>query len=250
VIGVDADGDGRGEPVATYRKPKVLKPQAVAVPQTSDDFTGELSLAWQWHANPQDDWMTLSAAPGFLRLKSVSTPADLYEAGSLLTQKFPAPAFTVTTKLNFAPVRVGEQAGLLVIGTDYSWIGLRKTPAGLRLVQIARKGATEIEVAGRDDMAPEIYLRFSVEPVTVTEKAPDRPHWPSELRSVHAKVRFSYSADGKDFVALSSEAFQTNPGRWVGATFGVFSSAASGTPAYVATSVGYADFDYVQVTRR
>jgi beta-xylosidase len=249
-VGVDPDGDGRGEPVATYRKPKVLKPQALAVPQTSDDFTGELSLAWQWHSNPQDDWMSLAAAPGFLRLKSVSTPADLYEAGNLLTQKFPAPSFTVTTKLNFAPVRVGEQAGLLVIGTDYSWIGLRKTSAGLRLVQIARRGAQQVEVGERADIGPEVYLRILVEPVIVSEKAPNRPHWPSELKSVQADVRFSYSTDGKDFVALSADAFQTNPGRWVGATFGVFSSAPSGTPAYVATSVGYADFDYVRITRR
>ena len=28
------------------------------MPQTSDEFYGAMSLAWQWHANPQDDWMS------------------------------------------------------------------------------------------------------------------------------------------------------------------------------------------------
>jgi hypothetical protein len=168
--------------------------------------------------------------------------------GSLLTQKFPGPTFTVSTKLSFAPLRVGEQAGLLVIGTDSSWIGLRNTPAGLRLVQIEWRGGEEYEVASATAPASEVFLRMAAEPVTVAEPAPNKAHWPSELRSSHARVRFLYSTDGERFRTLSERTFQTNPGRWVGATFGLFAAAPAGTPAFVATSVGHADFEFISVT--
>lgn len=249
VIGVDADGDGRGEPVQVFRKPKVSRTQALAVPQMNDEFDGALSLAWQWHANPQEDWMSLDAAPGRLRLKSVATTGNPYETGSLLTQKFPALEFTVTTKLDFSPVRVGEEAGLVFVGTSASWIGLRNTPAGVRLVQIEWRDGQHREVANAEVAKGGIFLRATVEPVTVSAPAPDKAHWPSELRSTHARVRFFYSTDGERFSPLANATFQTDPGRWVGATFGLFAAAPSGTPAYVATSVGYADFDFVSVTR-
>jgi hypothetical protein len=76
---------------------------------------------------------------------------------------------------------------------------------------------------------------------------PAEPHWPSELKNVYAGVRFSYSTDGVRYTNLEQVPFAIDPGRWVGASIGLFSSAPAGTPAYVATSVGYADFDYFQI---
>ena len=61
-------------------------------------------------------------------------------------------------------------------------------------------------------------------------------------------MRFSYSLDGKAFVPLGAE-FETRPGRWVGAQIGLFAQAQDGTPASVATSVGFADFDWFRITR-
>lgn len=252
VIGVDANGDGRGEPVAIYRKPDVRRSEARAVPQTSDEFDGAMSLAWQWHANPQDDWMSLQAAPGWLRLKSISSSVNLYEAGHLLTQKLPGPGFSVTTRLNFVPRAIGEQAGLVIVGYDYAWIGLRKTAQGLRLMQNVRKGARdqqpEIEVASKELSDGGIYLRLRGEPITVPVPPERSPHWPAELHATHAQVHFSYSIDGENFVPFG-EGFVTQPGKWVGTVFGVFAQAPSGTPSNVATAVGYADFDWFHVTR-
>jgi beta-xylosidase len=241
VIGTDTNDDGIGEPVSTYRKPKVRQAVPVAVPMMNDEFTQQLSLAWQWHANPQDDWMDLSAAPGFLRLKSISGPASLYEMGNVLTQKFPAPSFVAGTKLRFAPLREGERAGLAVVGTHYGWIGLRKDADAVRLVQN--------DVVLKDAVEGDVYLRARVEPVTVSVAPPDKPHWPSELKNVHAQIRFSYSTDGVRFTDIDQPPLTIDPGRWVGATIGLFASAPAGTPSYVATSVGYADFDYFHVAR-
>lgn len=241
VIGTDKNNDGIGEPVSTYRKPKVSQAVAVAVPAMNDEFNPPLSLAWQWHANPQDDWMSLGAAPGFLRLKSISGPVSLYEMGNVLAQKFPAPTFVADTKLRFAPLREGERAGLAVVGTRYGWIGLRKDADAVRLVQN--------DVVLKEAVEGDVYLRARIEPMELSVAPPDKPHWPSELKNVHAQVRFGYSFDGVRFTDLDQPPLAIDPGRWIGATIGLFSSAPAGTPAYVATSVGYADFDYFHVAR-
>jgi beta-xylosidase len=254
VIGADPDGDGRGEPVGVHRKPSVGEVAHVAAPQTSDEFDEpRLSLAWQWHANPMGDWASLTAAPGFLRLKSASASANLYEAANLLTQKLSAPELTATTRLSFSPKAVGEQAGLVVFGYDYAWIGLRKTAGGLRLVQVVGKHANaagpETEVAAADVSTSELILRVTVSPVVVPLPAPtERPAWPSMSRARHARCRFSYSLDGQTFIPMGEE-FVSRPGRWVGAQIGLFSIAPTGTPANVATEVGYADFDWFRVTK-
>ena len=243
VIGIDKNNDGIGEPVTTYRKPKVRQSVEIAVPAMNDEFTQPLSLAWQWHANPRDDWMSLSAipGPGFLRLKSVSGPASLYEMGNVLAQKFPAPSFVADTKLRFAPLREGERAGLAVVGTRYGWIGLRKDADAVRLVQN--------DVVLKESFEGDIYLRAHIEPIELSVAPPDKPHWRSELKNVHAQVRFSYSTDGVQFTDVDQPPLTIDPGRWIGATIGLFSSAPAGTPAYVATSVGYADFDYFHIAR-
>ena len=54
VIGNDKDGDGKGEPVARYRKPNVGRGSPLQVPQTSDEFKmRDLGLRRQWHATFQ-----------------------------------------------------------------------------------------------------------------------------------------------------------------------------------------------------
>ena len=73
------------------------------------------------------------------------------------------------------------------------------------------------------------------------------------------RCRFAYSVDGISFTNLGAE-FQSTVGRWVGATFGVFASAApapgtaenpvgakSGPSAIAAGKSGHADFDWFHV---
>jgi len=249
VIGADPDGDGIGEPVLAWRKPIAGAP--LATPAADDGFDGALSLAWQWNANPGDDWASLAAAPGWLRLKSVSSPANLWETSAILTQKLPAERFSATVRLRLAPKAVGERAGLVMYGADYAWIGLEKTSDGVRLVRVDRPGAAtsqpETVAVALADAPSEVVLRLSAEPVTVPEPPPGfSPYFPSMLRSVHARVSFSYSLDGRSFTPVGAP-FVSRPGRWVGAQIGLFAQAPSGTPANVATSVGWADFDDFRV---
>jgi len=92
VIGIDKDGDGKGEPVLTYKKPNVGKTWPVQTPQESDEFNSNtIGLQWQWQANPKPYW----AFPGngYLRLFSAQVPdsaKNLWQVPNVLMQKFPA----------------------------------------------------------------------------------------------------------------------------------------------------------------
>src|ERR1044072_3541954 len=71
VIGVDKDGDGKGEPVRTYKKPNVGKVYPIQTPAESDEFNGlTLGKQWQWQANPKGTWTFMNMANGSLRLYS------------------------------------------------------------------------------------------------------------------------------------------------------------------------------------
>lgn len=250
VIGVDSDGDGRGEPVLTYRKPAAAV-QPIAAPVATDEFDGAVSMAWQFGSNPAPDWMTLQ--DGWLRLRSVTGAPDLYENGAILSQKLPGLSFSATTLMRFAPLREGERAGLSVHGTTFAWIGVEQGRDGPRIVQTAKAesapGAAILVTPGPKLEADRLWLRLSASPVTISAPPPGfTPYWPSMLRETHMRVSFSYSLDGVNFVPLG-QPFETRPGRWVGTQIGLFAQATSGTPAASATTVGHADFDWFRITK-
>lgn len=222
---------GRGEPVLVQRKPASAAAE-IAVPATSDEFAdGQPGRQWQWQANPPSDWIAGGARSGWLRLKCVRPGASrsLWDAGSLLMQKFPALEFTATTLLEFSPdgAGEGERAGLVVFGYDYAWLGLRQTVDGLRLVLAwcaeAQTGSGEVELASVPVASGRVTLRVKV--------------------SAEARCAFSFSEDGETFAAIGPE-FQARSSKWVGAKVGVFAAAGS-----AAASAGHADFDWFRVTR-
>jgi len=228
IIGWDPDGNERGEPVSRWRKP-ALPPQPTAVPPASDEFDDDsLGLQWQWQANPNGTWWSLTDLPGTLRLFTQPMPegaSNLWPVAALLLQKPPAEAFQVTTELSFDPERSGERAGLLVFGTDYAWVGVERTPAGRAVVVKFSLGAPD---AGREEAvaslpAPEGPVQLRVE-------------WRSG-----GQCRFSTSFDGRNFTAVGP-VFAARPGRWVGAKVGLFAAAAAGQVARAS-----ADFDWLRV---
>ncbi|HET9503618.1 MAG TPA: glycoside hydrolase 43 family protein [Hymenobacter sp.] len=231
VIGLDPDGDGTGEPVQTYRKPAVPGKTALATPATSDEFTSKtLGLQWQWQANPQPAWYSLTAAPGSVRLAAAPRPADyqnFWQVPSLLLQKLPAEQFTATTKLTFTPKAEGEKAGLVMMGMDYAYLAATYRAGRLELAQTfclkADKGGAETASAPVTvPLGQPLYLRVAVRP--------------------GARCQFSYSLDGQQFTPLGAE-FPAREGKWVGAKMGVFCLGAGAT-----ATAGYADVDWWRVT--
>lgn len=208
VIGWDPDGNGRGEPVARWRRPAVTSWEAgllqpVAIPPSSDEFEGaSLGLQWQWQANPETAWWSLAEAPGHLRLFPQPLPdgaVNLWPVASLLLQKPTAEAFQVTTEMHFAPTQPGARAGLIVFGTDYAWIGIENTTAGRAVVVKTAVGARE---GGEEELVGEI-------------PAPDGPVQLRVTWRASGLCEFSVLSDGESFTPLGP-IFAAKPGRWVG----------------------------------
>ena len=110
----------------------------MVVPQTSDEFqTNKLGLQWQWYANPFDYWFSLSTRQSWLRLFATPRPegsVNLWSVPNLLLQKLPARNFTVTTAIDASNLLEGERSGLVMMGRDYSYLAVDRSPAGLRLI--------------------------------------------------------------------------------------------------------------------
>jgi beta-xylosidase len=249
VMGDAPAGAEKGQPVLAHKMP--LTPQSkienqkskIAVPQTSDEFNlHTLGLQWQWWANFNPNWATLTmpmfgggggggGGNGSLRLTPVSLdkPTLLYNRPNLLTQKFPAETFTVTTKLDASALAEGESAGLVLAGKTMSSLTCTKTPAGIRVARTnynanntrATTDAEETAVTLTPRVPGIVYLRMKVAPKGV--------------------CTFSCSADGTIFTDLGTPVTAINA-MWIGAKVGLFANAAPNT-----TPQGHADFDYFHV---
>jgi beta-xylosidase len=209
VIGVDADGDGTGEPVQNYRKPKSGSISQIETPADSDEFSGaEIGHQWQWAANPQAAWAFPFPEKGVLRMLSVGRSngfRNLWDAPNLLLQKFPAEEFTATAKVSFDPRFEGENFGLVVMGLDYSYIGVSQKDGKLYVAQFtakdADKGTQENGSVPFQLISKEFYLQVKVAKGTLCS--------------------FRFSLDGKSFANVGVP-FKAREGRWIGAKIGFF----------------------------
>jgi beta-xylosidase len=192
-------------------------------PPDSDEFNGpRLGLQWQWQANPAAGWAFPSPAVGALRMLNVPVDAALGErlwtTPNVLTQKLPAPAFTVTTKLHLVSANVGDRSGLVLLGLDYAYVAVRRTDQGLMLVygvcRDADQGSQETETVLGPVAGDTVYLRMRM--------------------SDGAKAEFSASEDGVRFNRVG-DAFQARVGVWIGAKVGLFAQgpAFKGEKSYV-----------------
>ncbi|MFC6998916.1 glycoside hydrolase family 43 protein [Rufibacter roseus] len=232
VIGEDSDGDGKGQPVMTHRKPNVGGTYPVVNPQESDEFNEPtLGLQWQWHANPKATW-AFTTNRGVLRLYTDQMPEgakNLWDVPNLLLQKFPAETFTATTKLKFTtnPKLQTERVGLLVMGADYAHVSLVSKADGLYVAYAsalkADKGTPEKEQIIGKLNGNEVYFRVKV--------------------GKDAKCQFSYSQDGQNFQNVGST-FTAVPGRWIGAKVGLFA-----TRQDKINDSGFADVDWFRITK-
>lgn len=249
VIGVDPDGDGRGNPVEKYRKPNVGGTYAKATPADSDEFdSNKLGLQWQWKGNPSALWYFADANASKLRLFSHHTAGAerIYDQPNLLLQKFPNENFTATAKVQFFPrvnngkVSTGEIAGLIIEGYNYGTIALESREDGIYLVYIdcekANKGGKQTTVdAVKIDGSKEIYLRAQVKYTGVKN--------PTQKPDYKAQAVFSYSFDGKKFTTFGRP-LEVTEGHWIGAKIGLFCSR-----DWTSNDSGWLDVDWFRITK-
>jgi len=119
-----------GEPVLTHKKPATGRPSPVVTPMESDEFNDStLGPQWQWQANPKPGWAFPAPAMGVLRLYDVPMPdaaRNLWDVPNLLLQKFPAPEFMATAKVTFHALADTDKTGLVVMGSDYAYVSLKR----------------------------------------------------------------------------------------------------------------------------
>ncbi|MBD5367969.1 MAG: glycosyl hydrolase 43 family protein [Bacteroides sp.] len=250
VIGVDPDGDGRGEPVITYKKPAVGKTYSPANPAENDEFDSvELGKQWQWKGNPSALWYIADANASQLRLFSHCTPGAerIYDMPNLLLQKFPAENFTATAKVQFCPrkkdgkVMTGEKAGLVVMGYTYAGAVIESRADGLYLTEVtcarANKGGKEqtvAEVKIPDD--GNLYLRAVVKNVGAKK--------PVQKSDYKCEVTLQYSLDGKKYTDLGKPA-PISEGHWIGAKVGLFCSR-----DWQSNDSGWLNVDWFKVSKK
>ena len=202
VIGDDKDGDGIGEPVTTYRVPKMLNKHNSIISKKLSDYTSD----FQWNANPETNWRLpyLNTFRHYAVVKTDSTP-NLWNFPAMYLRKLPAEKFTLTTEINFNSLQVGECAGFIVFGKSYAAVELKRMENGLSLQYIqcdkADKGNAEQAIHLLQQAPSTIFIRMQMES--------------------NAIANFAYSIDGIHYTNIPNT-FKAVQGLWVGTKMGFY----------------------------
>jgi beta-xylosidase len=228
-VGVARDGNECGEPVLSHRKPALRVPRrrAWALPM-SDKFTrATLGPQWQWEGALAQEAHSFGSARTGLRLHAL--PArDLWNASHVLTQRVVGPRSTVTSRLSLVSEIAGTRAGLIVMGRDYAWIGLRRTADGIRVTRGTCRRADVGPVVEEEEIGPRAPAGRACFRVEMAEHVP----W-----------SFSYSLDAGATWHLLGIPFTARAGIWVGARVGLFALANEGS-----SDAGHANVAWWRVT--
>ena len=212
VIGIDKDGDGKGEPVRKFRKPVVAE-----VPAGDDT-----SMLYQWEGN-YNDFFGFPTPTSVMRLYGHTMSGDsanLWEVPNLWLQKFPAEHFIFTSHVSISAKSASEgvSSGIVVMGRDYARLGLKKQGDEFLLQFVTCKDAenggdekienladikpTRVYSAGlKPNMECDIYFRV------VVDKG--------------AMCTFEYSTDGRKYTTAGK--FKAREGKWIGSKIGFYS---------------------------
>lgn len=201
-----------GMAVATAASPAGGLPQGTSSPARSDDFTRtELSLQWHWQANPRQEQLRLDG-DGFLRLRALANDhGNLRTLPQVLSQQLPSSATTVTTHVELVRSTGGARAGVVLLGTEYAWLGLVHEGGRVRV-------SGGLGPRGRGDSP-------------LVDAADVRPDEPVELRLQSrgdGRVDFAWR-QGEDPWTQAITPFRARQGTWIGAEIGLFAASPVGS---------------------
>jgi len=234
-IGINQDDHGCGEPVITYKKPDGVRSKEPTYLQASDDFeTSDLALQWQWLGNHRKDFYSLTERPGYLRLFSLNPSGDekvtIWNSSNVLTQKIVCPQFQADVKMDIKGLSFHETAGLVIMGGQYAYLGIKKEESGTSLIYVESEGTDHWR---NEKILLEIPVPLSVNVITLRLK----------LQEEEGKmlVRMSYCLEDGIFKD-TGYVFAPSDHTWVGAKLGLFSLALDSNENH-----GYADFESIKV---
>ena len=199
VIGEDYDGNGVGEPVPGWTKPKTRKEVKPVLPAASDDFKGKrLGLQWQVNHNPVDGAWSISRRKGYLAIDALQAES-VRKARNTMSQKLMGLSGSYSVCLSLDEFADGQFAGLSCMGRTCFSAGIRQTPEG-RVLSFEEDG--EI-LASQPFEGKEVWIKMDFE----TESD---------------NFGYSFSTDGKEFTPLGDQ-FHARYGYWKGARVALFS---------------------------
>lgn len=196
-----------------------------------------LSLAWQWNHNPNNNLWSLTDREGYLRLKSGVISKNIQTARNTLTQRTFGPTSSAETSVDISNMREGDVCGLSAFQNQYGFSGVTVENGNKYIImQRAEKkndaAGSIIEKIALD--ADVVYLKvfcdFSVDSAkTSNPKCADKATFYYSLDNIHWEQigdKLSMSYDWPHFV---------------GYRFGLF---------YYSTKEcgGYVDFDYYHIS--
>ena len=218
----------KGEPVATYKKPKANGQQLIANPVESDEFNSPvIGKQWEWHAN-YDEKFGVPTAFGTMRIYTYKLSdgwKNFWEVPNMLLQKTPADEFMATAKLRFTSKADGQMGGIIMMGHNYQALVVRREGREFKLLvltcQDADRGKAQQEeliatlkptAEDKIDYKPgiheDIYLRLKVTNAEAGVAHGGKP-----------MVSFAWSQNGKKFQDCGGQ-YQMKQGKWIGAKFG------------------------------
>ena len=199
VIGEDYDGNGVGEPVKGWTKPKSAKPQQRCLPASSDDFSSSrLGIQWQFNHNPVDGAWSLTRRKGSLAIDA-QTAGSFRKARNTISQKIMGLNGSYTVCLDPGNMADGQFAGLSCMGKDNYCIGISQEGGSRKLMAGKDGGFIPIKEYG----SGKVWLRLSFD-------------------AESGVFRFSYSPDGKIFTE-AGDPFRALYGFWKGVRVALFS---------------------------
>jgi beta-xylosidase len=205
---------------------KGLMPGIVA----SDEFArrpGEpaLPLVWQWNHNPDNKLWSLTAHPGFLRLRTGRVDHDFLSARNTLTQRTIGPKCSGSTSVDVSGLKDGDFAGLALLQKIYGLVGVKADGATNFVVMVSAASDSPVEMQRVPLAQKVVFLRADC-----------------DFKERADKAHFFYSLDNKAWIPIGGELKMgyTLP-HFMGYRFGLFNFAAK-------TAGGFADFDFFRVT--
>jgi xylan 1,4-beta-xylosidase len=209
----------------TWVKPATRTNSAPHAPyQRSDDFSAkQLQPVWQWNHVPVKEKWSLTARPGFLRLRSMAAP-DLLAARNTLTQRAIGPQSTATVLLDTQGLQSGDVAGFALVTRPYGWIGIERQGDALYVTRFDEQLNGRINQTRTLPVhAKRVWLR-------------------AECNFFSERQRLSYSTDGVEFKPFGEEfitAYQLLT--FQGVRYAMFAFNRVGREG------GYADFDFMDI---
>ena len=205
----------------------VNTPPGIAGIVTSDDFSSPvMKLEWQWNHNPDNTNWSLSERPGYYRIKTSRTDAQVVNAKNTLTQRSFGPKCSGRTAIDPSGMKDGDVAGLCAFQYGYGYVGIKKSGTNLSVIMVNARAGTPTEEASVPISQNRVYLRVDMDFTNRTDKA-----------------TFFYSLDSLNWFPIGNTLQMSyDLKHFTGYRFALFNYATK-SPG------GHADFDWFEIGR-